>query len=100
MVKHIVQFQLSRDLSVKERQHIAQTFKEGIEALPAVIPTIRHIYVGVNINPAESWDICLESSFDSLDDVRAYGAHPAHQAVAGALKPHATGRSCVDFEVG
>lgn len=99
MVKHIVLFQLSRDLTAEERQHITQTFKEGIEALPAVIPSIRHIFVGGNVNPAESWDICLESTFDTLADVQAYGAHPAHQAVAGALKPHVTGRSCVDFEV-
>ena len=76
----------------------ATQFKRDIEALPSVIPTIRHIHVGVNINPAEQWDICLTSTFDSLADAQAYGAHPAHQAVAGALKPLLAGRACVDME--
>lgn len=96
-VKHIVQFQLKEELTEEQRLPIMQAFKAGIEALPATIPTILEIRVGFNINPAEAWHICLESTFDTLEDVIAYGAHPAHQAVAGALKPHVRQRSCVDF---
>lgn len=45
-------------------------FKAAIEALPAQISFIRRIFVGLNLNPDEKWDICLESEFDSLDDVK------------------------------
>lgn len=44
-------------------------------------------------------DICLESVFDTLDDVRAYSVHPAHRAVAGRLAPYIEVRSCVDYEI-
>ena len=67
--------------------------------LTAVIPFIRQIEVGFNINSDETWDICLNATFDTLDDVRAYAVHPSHTAVAGALKPYLSGRSCVDYTV-
>ncbi len=98
MIKHIVLFQLKKDLPENEKQDIMKQFKAGIMALPAVIPCIRHIEVGFNTNPDEGWDICLNGDFDSLDDVRSYSANPAHQAVSGAMKPHLSGRSCVDYD--
>lgn len=99
MVKHIVIFRLKDGLTFQEKEKIMGDFKQGIEALPAVIPNIRAIGVGLNINADEACDICLDSTFDSLADVRSYSAHPAHVAVAGALKPYVASRSCVDFEV-
>lgn len=98
MVKHIVMFRFRDDVSEDERRAAREAFKQGIEALPAVIPFIRDVYVGFNTNPAEQWDICLESAFDSLDDVRAYSTHPAHKAVAVALMQHIAQRACVDYE--
>ena len=50
-------------------------FKKAIEALPAKIPVIRKIEVGLNINPAETWSIALYSEFDTLDDVKISMLH-------------------------
>lgn len=99
MVKHIVLFKLKDTLSIEEKTEIMNSFKSAIEALPAEIDFIRQIYVGININEAEKWDICLESTFDSLDDVKAYAVHPAHVAAAAIIKDAKADRSCVDFEV-
>ena len=74
-------------------------FKAAIEALPQKIDFIRDIRVGLNINPDEQWDICLDSTFDSLDDVKAYAVHPDHVAAAGILKDAKDGRACVDYEM-
>jgi hypothetical protein len=71
MVKHIVFFKLKNTLSPEEKAQVTRDFKAAIEALPAQIPFIRRVYVSGNINPAEQWDICLESEFDSLADVKA-----------------------------
>ncbi len=97
MIKHIVIFRLKEELPAAEKQEVMNCFKRGIEALPAVIPCIKDIHVGFNINSEEQCDICLESSFATLEDVHTYAAHPAHRAVAGALIPHVAFRSCVDF---
>lgn len=98
MVKHIVLFQLDPEMADEDRLNVMQAFKKGIEALPAQIPFIRKIEVGLNINSQESFDIALYSEFDSLDDVKAYSVHPAHVAVAGLLKDCKKSRSCVDYE--
>ena len=85
MIQHIVMFKFRADVPEALRAKAAAQFKAGIEALPAVVPFIREVNVGLNLNPAEQWDICLISRFDTLDDVKSYSVHPAHKAVASAL---------------
>lgn len=98
MVKHIVLFQLKDELTVQEKNEIYLQFKQGIEALPSQIPSIKQIFVGRNVNPDEAWDICLKGDFATLEEVVAYGKNPIHLKVSAALKPHLKGRSCVDYE--
>jgi hypothetical protein len=99
MVKHIVLFKLRQDISEETRRTVMETFKREIETLPHSIHCIRHIFVGFNINTAETWDICLESTFDSLDDVHTYAIHPDHKAAAQHFVPYVEGRACTDFEI-
>ena len=98
MVKHIVMFKLKETLSAEEKLVVMNDFKAAIEALPAKIDVIRKVFVGLNINEAEQWDICLESEFDSLEDVKLYAALPDHVAAAGILKDAKQDRACVDYE--
>lgn len=98
MVKHIVMFQLKDTLSKEEKLDVMNRFKAAIEALPAKIEVIRKVFVGLNINEAEQWDICLESEFDTLDDVKFYATHPDHVEAAGILKEAKQNRACVDYE--
>ena len=99
MVKHIVMFKLKETLSKEEKMVVMNDFKAAIEALPAEISVIRKVFVGLNINESEAWDICLESEFDSLDDVKTYATHPAHVAAGSLLADAKESRSCVDFEI-
>lgn len=98
MTQHIVMFKFRDDVPSDIRQSAQQAFKTGIEDLPSTIPFIRSVHVGFNINTNEKWDICLTSSFDNLDDVKAYSIHPAHKAIAGQLMKYIAQRACVDFE--
>lgn len=98
MVKHIVLFKLKEEVPAAEKLAVMNRFKEAIEALPAKIPFIRHIEVGLNINPAETWNIALYSEFDTLDDVKAYAVHPDHQAAGKLLAEVKESRACVDYE--
>ncbi len=99
MVKHIVLFKIKDDIQADDKQVIMTTFRDDILALRNIISCIKDINVGFNINPDEQWDICLDSTFETLDDVRYYSKHPQHVMAAGKLKPHLCGRSCVDFEI-
>ena len=97
MIKHIVLFQLDSEIPNNVRTEVAQNFKTQIESLPGVIPCIRHIEVGCNVNPAEQWDICLIGEFDSMEELNAYAIHPEHCKVAAMIRPYVKQRSCVDY---
>lgn len=97
MVKHIVTFKLTG--TDAERQAVAQSFKAALEALPEQIEVLRSIEVGINQNPAESWDVVLTAVVDTMADVEVYAKHPAHVAAAGLLAGHKADRACVDYEV-
>lgn len=99
MVKHIVLFKLKGEASADEKLAAMNDFKKAIEALPAKIPVIRKIEVGLNINPAETWSIALYSEFDTLDDVKFYAAHPDHVAAGKLIAEVKESRACVDYEV-
>lgn len=99
MVKHIVLFRLKKSLTTEEKTDVMLRFKAAIEALPEKIRSIRSIHVGLNMNPEEEWDICLDSTFDTLEEVKAYAVHPDHIAAASILKEVKDGRACTDYEL-
>lgn len=99
MIKHIVLFKLKENLTEEDKIEITDKFRNAIEALPSVISSIRAISVRPNLNPVENWDICLDSEFDTLEDVDAYSVNPAHVAAASILKNVKQERACVDYEV-
>lgn len=97
MVKHIVLFKLN--VEEPERTQVINDFCNAVMALPEQIDVIRHIEVSRNINPAEQYDIALNSTFDTLEDVATYATHPVHVAAAALLKGKVASRACVDYEI-
>lgn len=100
MVKHIVLFKLKDEAPEAQKLEAMNRFKAAIEALPARIPWIKKVEVGLNINPGETWSIGLYSEFDSLDDVKRYAVHPDHVAAGKLLAEVKESRACVDYEIG
>ena len=98
MVKHIVLFKLKDEVPEAEKLVVMNKFKEAIDALPAVIPVIRKIEVGLNTNPGETWHIALYSEFDNLEDVKFYATHPLHVAAGKIIAEAKESRACVDYE--
>lgn len=97
MVKHIVTFKLSG--TPEERRDVASRFAEALRALPEQIEVLESIEVGLNENPAESWDVVLTAIVPTMADVDTYAKHPAHVAAADLLAGHKEARACVDYEV-
>lgn len=96
MVKHIVTFKLTG--SPEERARVAAAFRDALLALPSQIDVLQSMEVGINENPAESWDVVLTAVVPTLADVAIYANHPAHVAAAGLLAGHKADRACVDYE--
>lgn len=98
MVKHIVTFKFKG--TSEERKDVARRFAEALVALPDEIEELISIEVGINENPAETWDLVLTATAASLEDVAAYSAHPAHVAAVQIMAPYKEERACVDYTVG
>ncbi len=96
MVKHIVMFKLSG--TPQERREVASAFRDALLKLPSEIDVLQSMEVGLNENPAESWDVVLTAVVPSMADVDTYARHPSHMAAAGLLAGHKESRACVDYE--
>lgn len=95
MVKHIVMFKLCG--TDNERLRVAEAFKDALLALPGQIACLKSMEVGINENPAESWDVVLTATLEKMEDVETYATHPAHVAAASLLAGHKESRGCVDY---
>ena len=68
--------------------------KAELEKLPATIKELKEIHVGININPAEHWDLSLED----MAALNTYAMHPAHQAIVkNMIAPIKEERACIDY---
>lgn len=97
MVKHIVTFRLNG--SAEERAEISGKFRDALMALPGQIECLQSMEVGINENPAESWDVVLTAVVPTMADVDVYAHHPAHVAAAAIIAAHKAERACVDYEL-
>lgn len=97
MVKHIVMFKFKG--TAEEKKDVATRFAEALIQLPCEIPQLKSIDVGLNMNPAESWDLVLTATADSMEDIAIYSDHPAHQDAVSIIAPYKEDRACVDYQV-
>ncbi len=96
MVKHIVTFKFKGEPEV--RLEYAKKFRDALMALPEQIECLESMEVGINENPAETWDLVLTAIVPTMADVDVYAKHPAHVAAASIIGPVKDSRACVDYE--
>ena len=94
MLQHYVFIRYKQDTS---EEHIAE-FCRQMEGLPPVIAEIGHLQIGRDIlRDARSWDLVLYMRFASVDALRHYQQHAAHQAVMAFNQPAVADVASVDF---
>ncbi|HEX3019548.1 MAG TPA: Dabb family protein [Chitinispirillaceae bacterium] len=100
MVKHIVMWKLIDSYEGKNKVENSRIIKEKIEALKAIIPQIKEVEVGININSSDAaYDLCLYSVFDSREDLDIYQNHPEHQKVAAFVAKVKIQRTVCDYQI-
>lgn len=98
MIKHIVLFKLKPFDDEAAKKAVMSEIKTKLEALIHIIPELKKIEVGLNINPAEQWDVALVTEFEKMEDLPVYANHPAHVAISkDIIASVKEGRACVDF---
>ena len=73
--------------------------KRRLDALDGAVPALRSLRADLDVlGLAGSAHLCLVTTHESADGLRAYAEHPAHRAVLDWLRPRLAGRSAVDYE--
>ena len=99
MIHHIVAWRLKDSALGNDKAANARLLKEKLEALPAQIPVLRSLAVGLDFSATEnSSDVVLVTSFATKADLAAYQVHPAHKAVGLFVREVVAERRLVDFE--
>ena len=81
MIKHIVFWKINKDGTDSDRRATVEAFRKKTEYLQTIIPQIKSATVGYNVNEGDVFHVCIDSVFDSLEDLNAYIDHPEHQKV-------------------
>ena len=97
MVKHIVMWKLKDFAEGKSKEENIKFIKSELENLVNLIPEIKHLEVGANILPNETYDAILYSEFESVEDLEIYQSHPEHKRVAAYVAKVRDGRIAGDY---
>jgi hypothetical protein len=100
MLKHIVMWQFKDEAEGKTKAENCLHVKKMLEALPAVIPFIGKLEVGINEYPSSmASDMVLVTEFDSKEDLDLYAVHPEHVKVSEYVGKVRSARSVVDYTI-
>ncbi len=98
MLKHIVAWKLKAQAEGKSKAENAAWMKKQLEALYGVIPELKTVEVGVNINPSGmAYDAVLISSFENEEALERYKVHPEHVKISSYCEKIRESRVVVDY---
>ncbi len=101
MVKHIILWKLSDELSEAQKTEVKQGIRDGLEGLMGKVPGLLSVKVQIDGRLASSnADVMLDCTLEDETSLQNYAVHPAHVEVANTkVRPYTVVRTCFDFEV-
>lgn len=97
MIKHTVFFKINPEVSAEDTQQLAKSLKELKETTEGLM---RECVVAFDLLPSQrSYDIILDSTFDSLDHLQKYLVHPNHMTVVKEIRRLCASVAKVDYEL-
>jgi hypothetical protein len=98
MIRHIVLFKIKDFSSESERNEAVHNVLINFRSLVGQIPQIRHFTVEPDcIHGPSSYDIIINSTFDTKEDLLAYQTHPAHLEAVDSNKQWSAGKITGDY---
>jgi hypothetical protein len=99
MIRHIVTWKFTSQ-DPAEKSAAFDTLAEGFGALPAIIPEIKTLHLGRDLDDTPgNWDLVLVMDFASTADLDVYQAHPEHTKVKAHVRALTGERASIDFEL-
>lgn len=92
-------FKLRSYNSEEEKMQATVAVRNELLALKKKIPVIKEFEVGINFNPdITAYDLVINSSFASKEDLLVYQLHPDHQAFIAFNKNYSEKKVVLDYE--
>lgn len=98
MIKHIVFWKINKDGTAADRLATVEAFRQKTAYLQTIIPQIRSAQVGYNVNEGDVFHVCIDSVFDSLEDLDTYINHPEHLKVRAFMNESSYDKTVFDYE--
>ena len=100
MVKHMILWKLDEKLTESEKEQIRINAKRELEGLFGVVPGLLNIEITISRLESSNADMMLDSTFESIEALKAYKDHPEHVRVANNfVRPFTVQRLCLDFSL-
>ncbi len=93
MIKHVVMWKFKEN----EEENMKK-FLKGLNDLKQIIPEIKNMETGININPKNEYDAILISEFETMEDLEKYKNNPEHVKVSALCKEIRVERQAIDYE--
>jgi len=98
MINHVVLFKL-KEYPAEEKKKVLNQLKDALEGLKDKIEEVKFLEIGLNYElDAKSYDICLISHFENMEDLDVYRVHPEHMKVVKLVGETTVSRAAVDYE--
>lgn len=98
LIKHVILWKIKEEYSPEQRKAIKENAKRELEGLVGRIEGLLTLKIEIEALPSSNADLMLMSEFKDEAALRAYAAHPAHNAVADTyVRPFMCQRLCLDF---
>ena len=99
MIRHLVGWNLQAT-DATQRAAAVEAVRSALEGLVGVVPGLLDLRVFENgADIAGNSDLALIAHYDTVDDLKSYIVHPAHQAAVVIVRANTKDRWAIDYEV-
>ncbi|MDO4488730.1 MAG: Dabb family protein [Eubacteriales bacterium] len=99
MVTHIVAWNFKPEVKEEEKAALKAEMKKNLESLVGKVPGLLSAEFFMNPVAGSNKEMCLMTTHDDVEAVKAYSVHPEHVHVADTfVRPYTCERACINLE--
>lgn len=100
MVYHVVMWNFKEEIEDAKRKELQNEMAKQLEGLVGKVPGLLSAKFVATPLSTSTHDMALVTSLEKAEDIKVYGSHPEHVAVADTyVRPYVCNRACLDFEM-
>lgn len=100
MVYHIIMWNFREEVAAEDKPKLKEAMAENLKGLVGKVPGLLTVDFVAEPEASSSHDIALVTTFEKVEDIKAYAVHPDHVHVADTyVRPYVCNRACLDCEI-